>query len=229
MLLSKSQAASVRVGADPRLCPPRGRPQEDAPPDGRSHAAGMTAADLHARYLKDVFRYVLQRVSSIDEAEDITAEVFAAAAAGLSSFRGQCPPYLWLLSIARRQIARAQRRRAVRRETLASELAGEGPGRPCESGPARRPCRRCAASIRGSVRRCCKRCAAAIPGWERCRQTTMGRSSRPNSAWRSSISLAHPPRALSTCCWRIWTSFWEARSGEAARASTIAQSKIFVK
>jgi RNA polymerase sigma factor (sigma-70 family) len=126
MLLSKSQATFVGVGAEPRACPSRGHPQEEAPPDGRSHAAGITAADLHARYLKDVFRYVLQRVSSIDEAEDITAEVFAAAAAGLTSFRGQCPPYLWLLSIARRQIARAQRRRAVRRETLSSELAGEG-------------------------------------------------------------------------------------------------------
>src|SRR5205814_1736758 len=50
-------------------------------------------------------------------------EVFAAAAVGLPRFRGDCPPYLWLLSIARRQIARAQRRRAARRETLASELA----------------------------------------------------------------------------------------------------------
>jgi RNA polymerase sigma factor (sigma-70 family) len=127
MQFSKSQATFVRVGAAPRACPSRGHPQEEAPPDGRSHAAGITAADLHARYLKDVFRYVLQRVSSIDEAEDITAEVFAAAAAGLPSFRGQCPPYLWLLSIARRQIARAQRRRAVRRETLSSELAAEGP------------------------------------------------------------------------------------------------------
>jgi RNA polymerase sigma factor (sigma-70 family) len=127
MPLSKSHATCVQVEAGPHVCPPRGRLQDGAPIDGMSHAAGITAADLHARYLKDVYRYVLQRVSSIDEAEDITAEVFAAAAAGLSSFRGQCPPYLWLLSIARRQIARAQRRRAIRRETLSSELAGEGP------------------------------------------------------------------------------------------------------
>src|SRR5262249_18698565 len=40
----------------------------------------------------------------------------------LPRFRGQCPASLWLLSIARRQIALA-RRRAARRETLASELA----------------------------------------------------------------------------------------------------------
>ncbi len=74
-----------------------------------------------------MYRYIWQRVPSVEEAEDITAEVFAAAAAGLSHFRGQCPPYLWLLSVARRQIALAHRRRAVRRETLASELADAAP------------------------------------------------------------------------------------------------------
>jgi RNA polymerase sigma factor (sigma-70 family) len=144
----KSQATSIQVGAGRvpahgaelveatgagAACPSRGRPQGGAPTDGMSHAEEITTAELHERYLKDVFRYVLQRVPSIDEAEDITAEVFAAAAAGLSRHPslaplgwvpgGQCPAYLWLLSIARRQIARAQRRRAVRRETLSSELA----------------------------------------------------------------------------------------------------------
>ena len=63
----------------------------------------------------------------MEEAEDITGEVFVAAFAGLSGFRGQCPPQLWLLSIARRKIVDAHRRRVVRRETLASELPVEGP------------------------------------------------------------------------------------------------------
>jgi len=105
MPLSKVQAAFVQVGAL----------------DGMSRADGLTAAVLYERYLDDVYRYVVQRVASIDEAEDVTAEVFAAAAAGLPHFRSQCPPYLWLLSIARRQIARARRRQVVRRETLATE------------------------------------------------------------------------------------------------------------
>jgi RNA polymerase sigma factor (sigma-70 family) len=91
--------------------------------DWMNRAGEITAAELHERYLEDVFRYVWQRVRRAEEAEDITAEVFAAATAGLSRFRGQCPPYLWLLSIARRQIALAQRRRTNRRETLLSELA----------------------------------------------------------------------------------------------------------
>jgi RNA polymerase sigma-70 factor (ECF subfamily) len=65
----------------------------------------------------------LRHVSGIEEAEDITAEVFAAAAAGLSRFRGQSPPSVWLLSIARRKIIDFWRRRSARPETLASQLA----------------------------------------------------------------------------------------------------------
>src|SRR5205807_2648967 len=86
---------------------------------------GATAAGLHERYLKEVFRYVLRRVPQREEAEDITAQVFAAAFVSLPRFRGQCSPYLWLLGIARRKIADALRRREARRETLASELPDE--------------------------------------------------------------------------------------------------------
>src|SRR5712692_9149812 len=95
--------------------------------DRMSRTEEISAAGLHERYLGDVFRYVLRRVPRQEEAEDITAEVFAAAYIGLPRFRGQCPPYLWLLSIARRKIVDSQRRSAARRETLASELAGESP------------------------------------------------------------------------------------------------------
>jgi RNA polymerase sigma-70 factor (ECF subfamily) len=105
----KSQATVVLAGAFNR----------------KERAERATAAELHERYLEDVYRYVLRRVPRVEEAEDITADVFAAAAAALPRFRGQCPPYLWLLSIARRRIIDAHRRRSVRRETLASELADE--------------------------------------------------------------------------------------------------------
>jgi RNA polymerase sigma-70 factor (ECF subfamily) len=91
------------------------------------HADWATAQALHERYLDDVFRYVLRRVPSVQDAEDITAEVFAAAAAGLPRFQGERSAYLWLLGIARRKIADALRRRERRRESLASELAPETP------------------------------------------------------------------------------------------------------
>jgi RNA polymerase sigma-70 factor, ECF subfamily len=86
-------------------------------------AERVTAAELHERYLEDVLRYVSRRVPRQEEAQDITAEVFAAAFLALPRFRGPGSPYPWLLGIARRKIADALRRRAVQRETLASELS----------------------------------------------------------------------------------------------------------
>jgi RNA polymerase sigma-70 factor, ECF subfamily len=113
--LTESEATYARVG-------PFGPSPREA---GGAQSAPLTAAELHASYLKDVFRYVLRRVPRQEEAEDITAQVFAATFEGLSQFRGQCPPYLWLLGIARRQIAISLRRRSARRETLASELGDD--------------------------------------------------------------------------------------------------------
>jgi RNA polymerase sigma-70 factor, ECF subfamily len=89
--------------------------------------AAETAAGLHERYLEAIFRYVLRRASSLQEAEDVTAEVFAAAFVALPRFRGQCSAYLWLLSIARWKIVDARRRRTARPETLSSELATSSP------------------------------------------------------------------------------------------------------
>jgi RNA polymerase sigma-70 factor, ECF subfamily len=90
--------------------------------DGADLAA---LAVLQERYLREVFRYVFRRVPRQEEAEDLTAEVFASAFAALPQFRGQCPPAVWLFRIARRKIIDAQRRRTTRRETLASELADD--------------------------------------------------------------------------------------------------------
>src|SRR5438876_5078687 len=84
--------------------------------DGMDRGEQSTAAELHERYLEGVFRYVLRRVPRLVEAQDITAEVFAAAFVALPRFRGHCPPYLWLLSIARRKIIDVRRRRAARPE-----------------------------------------------------------------------------------------------------------------
>ncbi len=76
MLLSTARAMST--------------PGEEAGPVDRADWA--TAAVLHERYLEAIFRYVSRRVVRREEAEDITAEVFAAAFAGLPRFRGECPP-----------------------------------------------------------------------------------------------------------------------------------------
>src|SRR5436190_23777998 len=88
MAVTRLEAACARVGAM----------------DSIDRDTSVTAAELYERHLEDVFRYVLHRVRRPEEAEDITADVFAAAFTGLSRFRGHCAPRLWLLSIARRKV-----------------------------------------------------------------------------------------------------------------------------
>jgi RNA polymerase sigma-70 factor (ECF subfamily) len=87
----------------------------------------IDAGELHERYLKEVFRYVSRRVPR-QEADDITMQVFAAALEALPRFRGDCSPRAWLLKIAHGKVVDALRRRASRRETLASEMPDAEPG-----------------------------------------------------------------------------------------------------
>src|SRR5262245_59039923 len=126
MLMTRSRGVSPpseREGLPPEWA------KGDRPPiapagvrERMNEADWITAGVLHERYLKEILQYILRRVPRQEEAEDITAEVFAAAFTALPRFRGQSPPYLWLLSIARHKIVDWRRRRSARRETLASEL-----------------------------------------------------------------------------------------------------------
>ena len=88
----------------------------------RSEAPAMTGEGLFEQYFVAVYRYAARRVSQPQDAEDITAEVFAAAIQSLSSLHEQSSCYAWLLGIARRKIADALRKRSRRRETLSSDL-----------------------------------------------------------------------------------------------------------
>jgi RNA polymerase sigma factor (sigma-70 family) len=78
---------------------------------------------LHRAALEPVFRYLVLRVRRREDAEDLTAEVFAAAVAAIDSFRGDATLLTWLLGIARRKLADARRRELRRPELLAAELA----------------------------------------------------------------------------------------------------------
>ena len=93
----------------------------------REQAEGTLAdiASLHARYLQAVFSYVSLRVPDPTEAEDITAEVFAAALVALPEYRGEGGHYAWLIGVARRKIVDSARRRRHRRELLDTELNDE--------------------------------------------------------------------------------------------------------
>ena len=105
--------------------------------DGRTADAEQerpwTAEGLHQQYLVDVFSYVARRVPDRQEAEDVTAEIFAAAFVALPRKKALSGPYPWLLGIARRKIADSLRRRGRREgraQPLTEDLPAERAGLP---------------------------------------------------------------------------------------------------
>lgn len=87
----------------------------------------QAAEALHREHLAAVFAFVVRRVPNRQDAEDVTAEVFAAAFAALPGRKEAHEPYPWLLGIARRKIAdllRRQARQGARAEADAEEAAG---------------------------------------------------------------------------------------------------------
>ncbi|MFN8529497.1 MAG: sigma-70 family RNA polymerase sigma factor [Anaerolineae bacterium] len=52
-----------------------------------------------------IYRYVLLRVGSVEDAEDITAQVFLKAYQKRADYSGKAPVIYWLLAIARRELA----------------------------------------------------------------------------------------------------------------------------
>jgi RNA polymerase sigma-70 factor (ECF subfamily) len=72
-------------------------------------AVAETFAEARERYMPLVFAYVSRRVKPVEEAEDVTAEVFVDAFRHWNRRRGEAR--LWLLGIARRKVADSYRRR----------------------------------------------------------------------------------------------------------------------
>ena len=70
------------------------------------------AAQAFRRHYRQVYGFVRRRSTSDADAEDVTAEVFASAAASLGGFEPAGSPVLaWLYTVARRRLADAARRR----------------------------------------------------------------------------------------------------------------------
>jgi RNA polymerase sigma factor (sigma-70 family) len=76
--------------------------------------------ELYRREAEMVLLFCARRVLDADAALDLTAETFAQAFRGRRSFRGTTEPEAraWLLTIARRQIARYLRRGALDRRAV---------------------------------------------------------------------------------------------------------------
>jgi RNA polymerase sigma-70 factor (ECF subfamily) len=77
---------------------------------------------LHRLALDRVFGYLVLRVGRREDAEDLTAEVFAAAVASIDGFRGDAAVMTWLIAIARRKLADAVRYQRRHPELLEADL-----------------------------------------------------------------------------------------------------------
>jgi len=84
-------------------------------------------AVLYRRYLPTITAYVVHRVGSKHDAEDIVANVFLAMVRGLSRYRcDKAPLVAWLYRIATNEINRSIRKRRIRQffgfgETIVDE------------------------------------------------------------------------------------------------------------
>ena len=83
--------------------------------------------ELYESNFDRVYAFVARRVPGREEAEDLTAEVFHQALAGLSKFEWQGAPFAaWLLGIASHLIARRWQRVARQAEVSSNELESVG-------------------------------------------------------------------------------------------------------
>lgn len=71
-----------------------------------------------------VLRFVRRRVGSTEDAEDLTQEAFASAAAWLERSESSSPTLAWLFTVAKRRIVDEARRRGGS-QTVPLELVGE--------------------------------------------------------------------------------------------------------
>lgn len=88
------------------------------------------AEQAFRRHYRDVYGFVRRRSATPAEAEDITADVFTAAVAGLDRFEpGPTPVLAWLYTVARRRLVDEARRRdrapVVTLEPVADDYGGE--------------------------------------------------------------------------------------------------------
>jgi RNA polymerase sigma-70 factor (ECF subfamily) len=76
-----------------------------------SRGDALSFAELYERYLPSVYRYVCARVSSREEAEDLTSEAFRQMWTSRRGYRRFGTFRAWLFSIVRRTVADYYRRR----------------------------------------------------------------------------------------------------------------------
>jgi RNA polymerase sigma-70 factor, ECF subfamily len=92
-----------------------------------AHAAGSdhaAFAELYRRHLPRIYRYVLARVGSVHDAQDLTAQTFEALLGSLATYQGKGSFAAWLTIIARNFVANHYR---SRRPELSLDLLMDTP------------------------------------------------------------------------------------------------------
>src|SRR4051812_20298229 len=84
----------------------------EAPPQQES-----LQAEVRSRCLNEIYPYLVRRIGCVEDAEDLTAEVYGTA---LRQARRPNELKSWLFGIARRKLADAMRKRPKRQVPLAS-------------------------------------------------------------------------------------------------------------
>lgn len=75
--------------------------QDDETLAARARQDRAAFAELYHRHVARIYRYIRARVGSTQDAEDLTAQTFAAALASISSFRASGSFAAWLTVLAR--------------------------------------------------------------------------------------------------------------------------------
>jgi RNA polymerase sigma-70 factor (ECF subfamily) len=84
-------------------------------------------ADLYKSNFERVYAYITRRVSSREEAQDLTAEVFHQALASIENFEWRGAPFVaWLLGIAANVLCGHWQRTGRRQEVPADEIEPVG-------------------------------------------------------------------------------------------------------
>lgn len=100
-----------------------GRPDEGSGAISRIAAGDRRALEeIHARYSREIFRYLLTLTSDHPTAEEVLQDTLVAVWRGAKSFKGRSSVKTWLFGIARRQAHNALRKRKLPTATV--ELAG---------------------------------------------------------------------------------------------------------
>jgi RNA polymerase sigma factor (sigma-70 family) len=90
-----------------------------------------SGADLYEQHAQQVYRYLFSLSREADTAEELTQETFCQALKGLSSFRGESSPQVWLFAIAKRlwfkELERRKRTAPMEEQTLVHLMADDDP------------------------------------------------------------------------------------------------------